>query len=301
MTLIAPFKKKINTVGIVTKRDNKHHIHYIREVVRVLRKFHCKILFDTNSAPLFSKGGGYVKGDLLQNCDLVVVLGGDGTLLKTARRIGKKKTMVMGINLGNVGFLMESKPRNIESDLTQVLHNRYNIDKRSILRATIYRKGKKFNTFLAMNDAVINQGSFARLIGMDVTINQRKVITFHADGLIISSPTGSTGHSLSAGGPIVHPSIHGIILTPICPATLSIRPIVIPNDRQIKITITNHRYNKSESIGLTMDGQETIPLEFGDEVKVRRSSRCFYLIRLRGGNYYRMLREKLHWGEQPGE
>jgi NAD+ kinase len=136
---------------------------------------------------------------------------------------------------------------------------------------------------------------------MDVSINQRKVITFHADGLIISSPTGSTGHSLSAGGPIVHPSLPGIILTPICPATLSIRPIVIPNDRQLKIVLNTRRRHEGENVGLTLDGQETIPLEYGDEIKIRKSSRYFNLIRLKGGNYYKMLRDKLRWGEQFGE
>ncbi len=301
MTLVDPIKKKITTVGIITKRNNKEHLGYIKEVIRVLKKHDKKIFYDTNTAPLFDRSEGFKKTVLLQKCDLVVVMGGDGTLLKTARRMGKKTTLVMGFNFGNLGILTESKPQNIEHDLIEVLHNRYVIDKRSILRVTIYRQGQKFNTFLALNDAVINQGSFARLIELDVSINQRKVITFHADGLIISSPTGSTGHSLSAGGPIVHPSLPAIILTPICPATLSIRPIVIPNDRQLKIALHTRRRHEGENVGLTLDGQETIKLEYGDEVKIRKSSRYFHLVRLKGGNYYKMLRDKLRWGEQFGE
>lgn len=301
MTLVAPIKKKITTVGIITKRNNTPHIPHIKEVVRILKKHNKKILFDTNTSPIFEKAEGLKKTDLMQKCDLVVVMGGDGTLLKTARRVGKKTTLVMGFNFGNLGVLTESKPENLEEDLTEVLHNRYVIDKRSILRVTIYRGGKKHNTFLALNDAVLNQGTFARLIEMDVSINQRKVITFHADGLIISSPTGSTGHSLSAGGPIVHPSLPAIILSPICPATLSIRPIVIPNDRQLKIVLNTKRRNEGENIGLTLDGQETIKLEYGDEIKIRKSSRYFNLVRLKGGNYYKMLRDKLRWGEQFGE
>lgn len=301
MTLVAPIKKKITTVGIITKRHNKPHIPYIKDVVRILKKHDKKIFYDTNTAPLFPGEEGHKKTQLMQKCDLVVVMGGDGTILKTARRVAKKTTLVMGFNFGNLGVLTESKPQNLEHDLLEVLHNRYVIDKRSILRVTIYRQGQKFNTFLALNDAVINQGSFARLIEMDVSINQRKVITFHADGLIISSPTGSTGHSLSAGGPIVHPSLPGIILAPICPATLSIRPIVIPNDRQLKIVLNTRRRHEGENVGLTLDGQETIKLEYGDEVKIRKSSRCFHLIRLKGGNYYKMLRDKLRWGEQFGE
>lgn len=301
MTLVAPIQKKITTVGIVTKRHNKDHIEHVKDVIRILKKHDKKILFDTNTAPIFDKSSGYKKTDLMHKCDLVVVMGGDGTILKTARRVAKKTTLVMGFNFGNLGVLTESKPENLEHDLTEVLNNRYVIDKRSILRVTIYRDGKKFNTFLALNDAVINQGSFARLIEMDVSINQRKVITFHADGLIISSPTGSTGHSLSAGGPIVHPSLPAIILSPICPATLSIRPIVIPNDRQLKIVLNTRRRNENENIGLTLDGQETIRLDYGDEIKIRKSSRYFNLVRLKGGNYYKMLRDKLRWGEQFGE
>jgi len=301
MTLVAPIQKKITTVGIITKRYNKEHISYVKEVIRVLKKHNKKILFDTNTAPLIEKSEGLKKTQLMQKCDLVIAMGGDGTLLKTARRVAKKTTLVMGFNFGNLGILTESKPENIEHDLHEVLNNRYVIDKRSILRVTIYRKGQKFDTFLALNDAVINQGSFARLIEMDVSINQRKVITFHADGLIISSPTGSTGHSLSAGGPIVHPSLPAIILSPICPATLSIRPIVIPNDRQLKIALKTVRRNENENVGLTLDGQETIRLDYDDEIKIRKSSRYFNLVRLKGGNYYKMLRDKLRWGEQFGE
>ncbi len=301
MTLVAPIQKKITTVGIITKRNNHDHVPYIKDVARILKKHGKKILFDSNSAPLFPGNEGFNKTVLMQKCDMVVVLGGDGTLLKTARRVAKTTTLVMGFNFGNLGVLTESKPAHIEHDLNEVLNNRYVIDKRSILRVTIYRKGQKFDTFLALNDAVINQGSFARLIELDVSINQRKVITFHADGLIVSSPTGSTGHSLSAGGPIVHPSLPAIILSPICPATLSIRPIVIPNDRQLKIVLNTRRRHEAENVGLTLDGQETIPLQYGDEIKIRKSSRYFNLVRLKGGNYYKMLRDKLRWGEQFGE
>ncbi len=302
MTLVAPFKQKINTVGIITKRHNKQHLPYVRDIVRILKKHQKKILFDSNTSPTFQHQKGLKKTELLQKSDLALVLGGDGTLLKTARSMGKRKTLIMGFNFGTLGVLTESQPENVEKDLLKVLHHHYMVDKRSILRVTIYRKNKKIKTFLALNDAVINQGAFARLIEMDVTINQQKIITFTADGLIVSSPTGSTGHSLSAGGPIVHPSIPGIVLTPICPATLSVRPIVIPNDRQVSITIKTHRHGQAD-IGLTIDGQETVYLQYEDEVKIRRSSRYFYLIRLKGagGKYYRMLREKLHWGEQTGD
>src|SRR5581483_8004954 len=145
----------------------------------------------------------------------------DGTLLKTASRCVTKKTLVLGVNVGTVGFLTETTPEKLHEDLQKLFKGEYTVDMRFLLRVTHYRNNEKIKTFLALNDAVINQGSFARLIEMDVEINQRKVITFKADGLIVSSPTGSTGHSLSAGGPIVYPSLPALILTPICPASIS--------------------------------------------------------------------------------
>lgn len=301
MTLIPPFKNKLTVFGIITKRENKAEKEHVQRVIKVLQKHKKKILLDKNSARLVKNKFGLNKSQLLQKCEAVIVLGGDGTILKTARRIGTRKTLVIAFNFGNLGFLAESSPENLQNDLEKFLRGEYEIDVRSLLRVTVYRRGKKIVTGLALNEAVINQGAFARLIDMDVLINQRKINTFKADGLIVSSPTGSTGHSLSAGGPIVHPSLEAIILSPICPATLSIRPIVIPNDRQIKIVINTPR-NQNEDIGLTLDGQEYIPLKYEDEVKVRKSSRYFHFVRLKGtGNYYKMLRQKLHWGEIHGE
>ncbi len=301
MTLVKPFRKKIATVGIIGKKNIKEHLDDLKVLVSLLEKHHKKVLFDSNAAPFFKNQKGNKKTELLQKCDMVFVLGGDGTLLKTARRMGKRKTLIMAINYGNLGFLTEARPQNLESYVEKILHNDYVLDKRSILRVTVYRNGKKTSTSLALNDVVLNQGSFARLIKMDVRVNQRKIVTFKADGLIVSSPTGSTAHSLSAGGPIVHPSLPAIILTPICPATLSIRPIVLPNNRQVSITLINNHREKGE-IGLTLDGQENINLEIGDEVRIRKSSRYFYLVRLKNtGNYYTMLREKLHWGAIVGD
>jgi NAD+ kinase len=293
--LTGPLNKKFQKIGIICKRNIGEQVPILKNIVGKVKKFAKTIYLDEHSEPIITGGKGLSKSDIFNRSDLVLVLGGDGTILKSAHAVTKKRTPVLGVNMGNVGFLSETTPEEVETTFKQVLNNNYYLDKRTLLRVTLYRKNKKISTFLAMNDAVINQGLFARLIEMKIEVDQRKVASFKADGLILATPTGSTGHSLSAGGPIVHPSLNALIITPICPITLSLRPIIIPNNRQVKITIATQRRG-SYNIGLTIDGQVTVPLEYGDELKIRKSSRQFYMIRMKSRNYYKLLREKLGWG-----
>ena len=286
---------KIKTVGIITKRSNVAHEKVIRKLVKYPREKKCTVVFDNNSCEFF-KEEGHKKEDLLKKSDLAIVLGGDGTLLKTARRMHRKKTLVLGVNMGTLGFLSECRPEKIFECLDKVFKGKFEVDKRSLLRTTIYRKGEKIETFLALNDAVINQGAFARLIEVHLAIDSRKLVNFKADGMIVATPTGSTAHSLSAGGPIVHPKIPSLTVSPICPSSLSMRPIVIPDTRQLTATIATERRDESAIIGLTIDGQDLTVLKYGDKIKFRRSRRSLYLIRT-GNRYYKMLRQKLHWGE----
>lgn len=295
--------KKVNTpnnfarVGIITKSNVLANRDILKKLVKTVQKYQKEVIFDEHSAKFFGKKKGLDRSEILEKSDMVVVLGGDGTILKTARCISYHPVLVLGVNLGRVGFLSEITPDAMEKALKRILkEKRFYIDKRFILRVTVYRNGKKIRTSLALNEAVINQGAFARLIDLRTEINQRKVAHFRADGLIISTPTGSTGHALSAGGPIVHHDLEGIILTPICPAELANRAIVIPNDRQIKIIIETQRREEKVDLGLTLDGQEMFPLRYGDEIKVRKSGRDIAFIRLSGSSYYKTLRSKLKWG-----
>lgn len=288
-------KKKIKVVGIISKRKNEHYSALIKKIAKYLKLKKRDVVFDVNSARYFKGEVGHKKTELLHKSDLALVLGGDGTLLKTARRMCRSKTMVLGVNLGTLGFLTECTPDRIFECLDKILKGQYNADKRTLLRTTIYRKGKKLETFLALNDAVINQGAFARLIALDLEVDNRKLVNFKADGLIIATPTGSTAHSLSAGGPIVHPKIESLTITPICPSSLSMRPIVLPDNRQVTVTIETQRRDESALIGLTLDGQDMMVLEYGDKIKFRRSKRRLYLART-GNRYYKMLRNKLKWG-----
>lgn len=292
---LAKNPEKLDSIGIITKRNIIASKEVVFKLVKYLKKNNKKVYLDNNAASLFKDKEGMKKKKILKKADMVICLGGDGTLLKTSRRMGKKKVPVLGVNMGSLGFLTETTPNKMFEALDRVFEGKYVIDRRFILRVTIYRDGEKIYTNLALNDAVINQGLFARLIDLRLEVNQRKIIEFEADGIIVATPTGSTGHALSAGGPIVHPSVHSFVIVPVCPKSLSVRPIIIPNDRQLKLIVQTHRVK--EHVGLTLDGQETFDLEYGDEIKIRKSSRWFDMIRITGGGYYKVLRQKLHWGD----
>ena len=300
MPLITQKKKRaIKSVGIITKRkigDNPEHVKALKRLVKYLKAQGKEIIYDNNSCEFFPKTVGHKKEALLRKSDLAVTLGGDGTILKTARRMVREKTLVLGLNFGTLGFLSESDPKNMFAALDKIFAGQFKIDRRSLLRVTVYRDRKKIETFLGLNDVVINQGAVARVIKMDLELDGLKVVKIKGDGLIVSTPTGSTAHSLAAGGPIVHPQIEGLTITPICPSALSMRPIVIPDKKQLTVTIDTQRRDETADIGLTIDGQDTFNLKYGDQVKIRRSKRYIHLVRTKN-RYYRMLRSKLHWGE----
>lgn len=292
--------KTIQRVALVSKMHlDRRGIALTKKIVRFLENKKVEILYEKNTSDHLGETHPVTsRTDIMETADLVITLGGDGTLIKLAQHAGHHPVPILSINLGNVGFLTEvQKLDGTFTALQSILNGKYTLDVRSMLRVTVYRKGKKNDTFLALNEAVINQGNFARLIELTAEINQRRMVRFKADGLIIASPTGSTGHSLSAGGPIVHPKIEAIVFTPICPATLAIRPIVIPSSRELTITIETQRRFKETDLALTVDGQRIKKLKYGDEVRIRHSSRSFVLARITNTKYYRALREHLGWGE----
>lgn len=289
-------KYSFQKVGIITKRNVRTKIGLVKKLKRYLEKKGCEVFLDSNSAPLILNEAGYKKKEMLEFIDLAILLGGDGTILKTARRMSTRPTLVLPVNLGTLGFITETPADKIFQHLDRVFKKRFVVDERMLLRTTIYRAGEKVESFLSLNEAAITQGSFARVIEMNVEVNQRKLMSIRGDGLIVSTPTGSTGHSLSAGGPIVHPGMNAFILTPVCPISLSNRAIIMPNDRQISITVLSEKKDNTSRVGLTLDGQVIFPLLHGDEIKIRASSRKLRIIRMTGQNYYKMLRRKLGWG-----
>lgn len=289
-----PFSK-IDRIGIIAKATVANNSELLHGIFKIVSNNASKVFLCENCAKELKQKKGMSRADILSKSQLVIVMGGDGTLLSVTRAMPKRIVHILSINTGTLGFLTEVGPDHALDAVERIFKGNYGLDPRFLLRVTVYRDGQKIETHLALNDAVITQGAKARLIELPVAINQRQVNRYRADGLIIATPTGSTGHAMSAGGPIVHPKLNAIVLAPICPLSLANRPIVVPNDRQINITVETFR-DQHESVSLTIDGQICVPMAYQDEVKIRRSSRKLYLVRLTGRNYYRKLRKKLNWG-----
>ncbi len=301
----AKISQKFQIIGLIGRNKINEDAAFLKKLKAYFDKRNCTVLWDTYCGAVLGKTGEHSRANILKKAHLVLSLGGDGTLLKIVRELPLRRDLyILGINLGTLGFNVEVHDTSKAfALLDEAFKGNYHIDERLILRATLYRKGQKIATHLALNEAVINQGNFARLISLYAEINQRKMIEFKADGVIVATPTGSTGHSLSAGGPIIHPRIDGFVFTPICPAELTVRPIIVPSNRQITVRVDTDRRYADNKIGLTIDGQVMLPVEYGDVIKIRASHRKLRLLRASikasgGGNYYRLLREKLAWGKR---
>jgi NAD+ kinase len=229
---------------------------------------------------------------LAASVDLILVLGGDGTMIATARMIGDYEVPVLGVNYGGLGYLAEFRIEELYSALESILSNNYRLDKRVMLRVDLYRGNETITSNRVLNDVVINKSALARIIEIEAYLNQQFVNSFRADGLIISTPTGSTAYNLSAGGPVVFPSMNAIVITPICPFTLSNRPIVVPDDATIELRLKTDL----EEVALTLDGQVGFPLKLDDQVMIQKSLTTFNLIQPMNRNYFEVLRDKLRWG-----
>lgn len=229
-----------------------------------------------------------------EDAALIVVLGGDGTLLSVARQLKGKEVPILGVNLGGLGFLTETSLEELPVMMEKVLKGDYTISRRIMFDVTVKREHDNILDMTILNDAVITKDALARIIDLDAYVNSECLTTYRADGLIVSTPTGSTGYSLAAGGPILYPSLTNIIVTPICPHTLTNRPIILPGD----VVITVALQSRDERVILTLDGQIGVPLEFGDEVTVRRSRHTVGLIKSSSKGYFEILRTKLKWGER---
>jgi len=225
---------------------------------------------------------------------IAVVLGGDGMMLKSARELAPKNIPLFGINLGKLGFLAETDLKNVFSSLKKIIGGSYRIEERSMLKIEIIRNKKIKKKIIALNDAVIKNGKTARVINLNLNINNRRVTEITADGLIISTPTGSTAYSLAANGPIVHPKTQNIIITPIAPHTLSQRPVIIPDNFIIDVKV-NSNHN---DVILSIDGQLDLTLSIEDIVKIQKYKTPIKLITVGTNDYFEVLRKKLNWGNR---
>jgi NAD+ kinase len=280
---------RIRTVGLVVKRDRPRAVRLARRMIAWCRRRGLRVLVDAEAR--LDGAPSTDKSTLAKTVDLIVVLGGDGTLLSIARR-ASARVPILGVNLGQLGFLTEVVEDEALPMLARVVAGRYEVERRLTLAATHERGGKAIGRFRALNDVVITNGARARIISFAVAVDDLPLTTYRADGLIVATPTGSTGYSLSAGGPIVEPSLEVLLLSPISPHTLSNRPVVLRPGAVVRITMPPAQQDAL----LTVDGQEAHPLAPGDVVTVRRSGSPVALVRAPNRTYYDVLRSKLGWG-----
>jgi len=224
--------------------------------------------------------------------DLILVLGGDGTMIATARMVGDQEVPVLGVNYGGLGYLAEFRIEELYTALESILSGNYRLERRVMLAVELKRGDAPAQLNRVLNDVVINKSALARIIEIEAYLNHQFVNSFRADGLIVSTPTGSTAYNLSAGGPVIFPSMNAVVITPICPFTLSNRPIVVPDDAEIELLLKTD----NEEVALTLDGQVGFPLKVEDRVAIRKSRTTFNLIQPMNRNYFDVLRDKLRWG-----
>jgi len=283
----------LKKIGIITKLRKPEAIEVVRKLSPWLRERGMETFIDIESASEIGENG-FQRSEIPSLVDMVIVLGGDGTLLSVARLVGNQGVPILGVNLGGLGFITEVPLDELYETLERIFNNDYFIEERLMLVTHVHRQGERIADYNVLNEVVINKGAMARIIELETYINKSYVTTFRADGLILSTPTGSTAYSLSAGGPIIYPTLHSFVLTPICPHTLTNRPIVLPDDFLVEVIL------KSESgdVFLTLDGQVGFSLKYEDVVEVRRSEGKIKLISTRERDYFKILRTKLKWGER---
>ena len=281
-------------IGIFCKQKPNIDAKIISELTQWLESRNCTVYLEPDTADLIGKKPSTSKEEVSSNSDLIIVLGGDGTLLKVAGIAHPHEVPILGVNLGSLGFLTETTMENLYPTLEQALNGKCEVENRMLLNARVLRNGKKIEDFNVLNDIVINNGALARIVNLEVFVDGQYMTSYRADGLIIASPTGSTAHSLSAGGPIIHPSIRALVLSPICPFALTNRPIVIPDSATIKVQLTTR--NEDEDVRVTLDGQTGYSMKSGDILEAKKADIPLKLVQTPGKNYYQLLRKKLHWG-----
>ena len=282
----------INTVGIISKPRTERAITLVPALVAWLAERGITARVDEDTAVyLGRRTEALSRQSVADGAQLLIVLGGDGTLLAAARATLGREIPLLAVNLGNLGFLTAITVEELYPQLERVLHGEYTVSRRRMLHVELWRDGRLHGAYEALNDLCVAKAEIARIIDLDLFIDDHAVCTYRADGLLVSTPTGSTAYSLSAGGPIIFPAVTAHCITPICPHTLTHRPVIVPDDRTIKIVLRS-----ANTTYLTVDGQAGELLAEGDQIICRRSDHTVQLIRQAGVMFFDVLREKLKWG-----
>ncbi len=283
---------KIGSVGLLANSGKVSSRALVQSAARLIQRSGRKLFCDAATAQLAGLKCPALPdaATLAAKVDLLLVFGGDGTMLRAAREVAGSQTPVLGVKVGGLGFLTAVQSHQLPAALKQIWAGEYLIEARPLIQATGRAQGKNISE-LALNDFVVSRGATTRLIELAVTVDGEELTRYRCDGLIISSPTGSTAYSLAAGGAIVSPGAEVLTLTPICPHTLSNRSVIVALDSIVQVTVVSERVDTM----LTADGQVQMPLNTGDFIQIRKSKSAVRLLRLRGSSFYKTLRQKLHW------
>ncbi|MBI4466439.1 MAG: NAD(+)/NADH kinase [Acidobacteria bacterium] len=285
---------KLKTVGIISKPKKEEICAVAPGLLEWLQQRGLQAVCDQETTQCLGQSGGVPREAIASRVDLIVVLGGDGTLLAAARLLHPHPVPLLAVNLGSLGFLTEITLDEMYAVLEAVLADRHQLDTRRMLDAEVERPDRAITRYSALNDVVLHKAALARIVDFDVSVGGRFVSRIRADGLILATPTGSTAYSLSAGGPIVLPSVEAMVVTPIAPHMLTNRPLVIPGESRVEVQL----HSPSEAVYVTVDGQVGEELHSGDCVRVERSDRVVQLIVAPSRDYFQILRSKLRWGER---
>jgi NAD+ kinase len=282
----------IRTVGLVAKYQEPKAAQMVRWLIPWLKKRGKKVYVENGLAHAGAQSCS--KKQMAAKADLIISLGGDGTLLNIAPLVERPEVPILGVNLGGLGFITEVAIDELESVLSKTLDGDYEVEKRMTLEIRVIGKKGRQHKFRVLNDAVITKGARSRIIDLETYVGDDYLCTYRADGLIISTPTGSTAYSLAAAGPILEPTLGAMVLSPICPHTLTNRPIVVPSSATIRVTLRSF----GDTVILVPDGQQGVRLNNGDQVEACDYGLPVTLIKLSSRSYYEILRQKLKWGER---
>jgi len=289
--------KPIRTIGLFGKYGSRDVGSVIERLCALMRERDLKVLLEEATAEFMDLVCAESRSldRIGEDIDLAIVVGGDGTMLHVARSLARHGVPLIGVNLGRLGFLTDISTDRMVEDLNHILDGDFETEERILLEAEVVRDGKVLHAANALNDVVVNKGQLARLIEFETWVDDEFVSSTRADGIIIATPTGSTAYALSAGGPILHPTLPAIVIVPICPHTLSDRPLAVGSDSRIEIVMTS---TSQQSAHVTLDGQTNFSIQDYDRVRVRRADRAVTLIHPKRRNHYDVLRAKLRWGEK---
>ena len=283
-------------IAIISKKDDDSVKDSLDTVIKYLDSKNIQYFLDKNSSILLKNDSYSSIEEIKNNCDIAFIIGGDGTLLRSAQELAKANIPICGINRGRLGFLVDISPNHIEENLNNILSDNYSVDERISLTGAVIRNGKEISKNISFNDVVVHSKDAVRMIEMDTTLNGESLYRVNADGLVVSTPTGSTAYSLSSGGPILEPTMDALVIVPICPHLLSNRPFVIDMNSTIEIKLSE---KSDTNASVTFDGQINVPIQANDIIKISKGEVMLRLIQPPGINFLSILREKLGWGYKP--